>query len=428
LGPRIDPRARGAPSGAEDWFGGPRSAPWPSRALAADQLGECWDAVVIGAGPAGSIASVHLASRGHRTLLLDREVFPREKVCGDGLIPDALRALGRAGLEGEIRRRGHSLRLASIFSPSRIEVEVPGDFVTLERRTLDAMLVQGAVASGAVFRTANVESVQVEDGGSVACRVTGLSEPLRARAALVTTGARVGLLRRHGLVQRERASGIALRCYVRSRHELDRLVISYDRSILPGYAWIFPLGEGVYNVGCGVFDRADAHTRLNLRETFRSFCDRFPLARRLLQSGQILSPLKGAPLRCGLEGVTPVSRGALLAAGETIGATFPFSGEGIGKAMETAELAAGLLHQALDSGDFRVLSSFGERLRAELADKYVGYRVAERWVSRAWIVDFMARRARRSPFLRDAMAGIIADTADPRPFFSLRGLLRSYLN
>lgn len=383
---------------------------------------------MVGAGPAGCVAAMQLASRGHGTLLLDRDAHPRDKVCGDGLIPDALRALGRSGLEDEIRRRGHGIRLSSVFSPSRIEVEIPGDFVTIKRRTLDSALVERARGCGATFCVAEVVGVEAAPDGSVVLRTRGNDEPLRARAALLATGARVGLLQRHGKVQREGPSAVALRCYVRSRLDVERMVISFDRSILPGYAWIFPLGGGEYNVGCGLFYRDGRRHGVNLSEKFRRFCAEFPMMRELLGRSESRTPLEGAPLRCGLQGVDPVGPGNTLAIGETIGATFPFSGEGIGKAMETAELAAQAIHGALLRGDFESLVDFGSRLQDSLSSKYLGYKLAQRAVSRAWVVDFMAHRARRSRFLRNAMAGIIAETIDPGPLFSLRGLLRSYVS
>jgi flavin-dependent dehydrogenase len=320
------------------------------------------------------------------------------------------------------------MRLSSVFSPSRIEVEVPGDFVTLKRRELDTALVERAQEAGATFCVANVAHVDAEAGGTVVCRVTGVDRPVQARAALVATGARVGLLQRHGLVHRPGPSAVALRAYVRSRFDLDRMVISYDRSILPGYAWIFPLGGGEYNVGCGVFYRDGSREGVGLREMFQRFCREFPLMRELLGAAESRTDLRGAPLRCGLQGVKPVGPGNTLAIGETIGATFPFSGEGIGKAMETAELAARTIHEALEADDFRALNEFGARLEETLSPKYLGYKLAQKAVSRAWLVDFMAHRAKRSRFLQEAMAGVIAETRDPGPLFTLRGLLRSYVS
>src|SRR6185295_19531585 len=96
-----------------------------------------WDVVVVGAGPAGATAAAHLARAGRDVLLLDRARFPRDKVCGDALIPDAIAALDRLGALDAVREQGWPVRATSVFSPSRIAFELPGTFITLKRQRLD---------------------------------------------------------------------------------------------------------------------------------------------------------------------------------------------------------------------------------------------------------------------------------------------------
>src|SRR4030095_16327573 len=155
-----------------------------------------------------------------------------------------------------------------------------------------------------------------------------------------------------GLVTQHNRSAIALRCYVRSLVPLDRLVVSYDRSITPGYAWIFPLADGEFNIGCGISYRNKAGSGVNLREAFKSFITSFSLAADIMRHAEAISQIRGAMLRCGLSGTSPHGPGNVLVLGESIGATFPFTGEGIGKAMETGEIAAEVGHNALTSGNF----------------------------------------------------------------------------
>ena len=183
----------------------------------------------------------------------------------------------------------------------------------------------------------------------------------------------------------------------------------------------------LFRSGCGVLKRRRLKENINLRKAFDSFIAEFPLAQELMRHGQIISPLRGAMLRCGLEGSRPIGDGNLLAIGETIGSTYPFTGAGIGKAMETGELAAEAIHHALDSGDFDRRKEFPVRLRKELKPRYAGYQAAENRNFKPWLNDFMARRAGKSQFLRDSLAGINSDTVDPRKVFSLRGVIKSFL-
>lgn len=386
-----------------------------------------WDALVVGAGPAGSMAALHLARLGHSVLLVDKAEFPREKVCGDGLITDSLNCLKRAGLYDEVSSAGYSLTRAVIFSPSRVELEVEGECITLKRIRLDEIVARGAVSEGAVFCRAAVEDISADEGGVTALLDGRESMRVRAKVAFLATGADVSLLQKFGMVERRSSSAFALRCYVRSALPLDRLIFTYDKSILPGYAWIFPLGSGEFNVGCGIFNARQRSKKVNLKRAFQTFVTEFPLARELMRVGEALSPLRGAMLRCGLSGTSPSAFSHVLGIGESIGTTFPFSGEGIGKAMETGEMAAHAVHEALGSGNEQALSDFLTRVRQTLHSKYLAYEAAEKWLSRPWLNDLVFRRARRSRFLRECLSGIAAETTDPRDVFSVKGLMRSFL-
>jgi flavin-dependent dehydrogenase len=196
----------------------------PAEAVAAVR----WDTLVVGAGPAGSLAALNLARRGYRVLLLDRDRFPRDKTCGDLLVSDALQALERAGLLGVVRESAHEVEGFSVYSPSRLPFELPGRFLTLRRRRLDALLARAAAEAGGVFAHGKVEDLTPRPDGTVVCRIAGCPRAPEARTAVVATGAEVGLLRKLGPEARPRADALAARCYVRSRTELDRLVVSFE--------------------------------------------------------------------------------------------------------------------------------------------------------------------------------------------------------
>jgi len=388
---------------------------------------ELHDVVVVGAGPAGSSAAARLAAGGQDVLLLDRHAFPREKACGDGLISDSVAALRRAGVYERVAAEALPAAGARAYSPARSQVRVRAPLLALRRERLDQILVEEAVGRGARLRTARVTALRPRGSGEVEVELAGATAPLRARFVVVACGADVSLLRPLGAVTRPEPGGVAIRRYLRSdAPPLDEFVFSFERQITPGYAWIFPIAPGEYNMGVGVFFRRARHRALDIRAILDRFLRDFPPARRLMTSAALLGPVRGARLRMGLAGVRPVTAGRILAAGDSVDATLPLSAEGIGKALETGWLAGDAVHEALRAGDVAAASAYASAI-ARLRPVYRRYEAASRWLAHPWTADLLVRRAARSDWLRRGIEGIIRESADPRSVVSARGLLRSLL-
>jgi geranylgeranyl reductase family protein len=389
-----------------------------------------WDVVIAGAGPAGAIAAAHLAASHHRVLLLDRKKFPREKVCGDGLLPDALRCLDAIGVGEIVHAAGHPMSTSVLFSPSQNEVEIPGEYLTIKRSDLDMIVAQKAVESGAVFALGEVKQLAVEPDGLVSCSIQGCSQPIQARIGIVATGVDLRLMRKMNWPARTKPSGVALRCYVRSSLVLDRLVIAFalnDRSIIYGYGWIFPMRDGEFNVGCGLLTPGRVRKgNINLKRTFKNFIDSFPLARELMKQSDRKTELRAAALRYDFESAYPFVKGPIVAVGETIGTTLPFLGEGIGKAMESGQLAAEVISKALESGDLSKLLPYDQQMESKFKTHYKGYRMAEKWLARPWLNDWLLYRFGKSKYAKEMLAGIIAETKNPHDIFSLKGVFKTF--
>jgi geranylgeranyl reductase family protein len=383
-----------------------------------------WDAVVIGAGPAGCTAARRLAHQGQATLVLDRHAFPRDKVCGDGLIPDAIESLRRGGLLETVEREAFHAEALAVYSPGAVRVDVAGRFLTLRRRRLDQLLLDAALDAGARFHTATVAATR-STAECVELYLRGAPVVVRAQYVVLATGADTRL--RSQVTPDGAAGALALRCYAKAPVDLQELVISFDRAVLPGYAWIFPLGAGWFNMGCGVFHHGRRAPRINLRHTFTAFTHHFPIAREIWRNRSDATPLAGARLRCGLEPEASYDGKRTVAVGETIAATFPFTGEGIGKAMETAEIAGDRVDLALRRNDPGVLADYPQRLVRQVAPRYEGYRVAERWIRWPRLTDFVAARVAHSRRLQRAAAGVLSESADPRQIFSARALMPALL-
>lgn len=405
--------------------------------LSIDQLPERCDVLVVGAGPAGSAAAILLARAGIDVVLIDQHAFPRDKVCGDGLIPDAHRALRRLGVLDEVMAQAQPVTHAGLISPRGIRVDVPGSLAVLPRLQLDEIVCRAAVRAGARMHAPVRFVAPIEDDGVVTgARVAhaGRERELRCRWLVLASGAVPQALIAAGMALRQTPSGIAMRGYVRNeamRGRIDKLEVVWHRAVAPGYGWIFPCRDGVFNVGVGLIDSHrqgrsghGAKRDFNLREVLDAFTQVYPAARELVEGGQWLGPVKGAPLRTTLEGAC-FSRPGLLVTGEAAGSTYTFTGEGIGKALETGMHAAEVLIEG------RRAARDEAALRADYEARLVAlkprFRLYERanWVNRyPWLADFILWRGTRSPRLLHRMSGVLDETSNPGHLLTVKGVVR----
>ena len=381
------------------------------------------DVLVIGAGPAGSACAQRLALAGREVCLVDQQAFPRDKVCGDGLIPDALSALRTLGVLDEVMAQAQPVRHVTCFAPRGGRVDVPGTMAVLPRRVLDHILVRAAQRAGArLLPPARFESPLVEAGQVVGARLQADDGEhlVRARQVVLATGAGTQAMLAADLCDRRSPSGIALRGYVRHdgmRERINTLQIVWHRRLAGGYGWVFPEPGGRFNIGAGYIGQRGEGTQ-SLRTLFDAFCEVHADARDLVAGGTWDGELKGAPLRCSLQGAR-WSRPGLLATGEAIGSTYAFTGEGIGKAMEFGLLAASAI--LAGGGDDAVRERYAADLR-QLKPRFDLYARAESVNRHPWITDLVVWRARRSPRILRRMSGVLDETQNPGRIMSWRGI------
>jgi menaquinone-9 beta-reductase len=271
-----------------------------------------------------------------------------------------------------------------------------------------------------------------DSGGRViGARLTDgtVSREIACRWLVLATGATPGALLAAGLCERRTPSAMALRTYV--RHEglaaqIPNLRFVWHRRMRGGYGWIFPARDGLFNIGVGLLDsHVDAAKESlegrrqgpNLRALFDDFLRVDPVAARLMREGTPLGELKGAPLRCDLEGAQVAAPGVLVA-GDAAGATYAFSGEGIGKALETGIAAAESL---LSHGDDQsVLADYRARLDL-LRPRFQMYRKAASFNRYPWLVSLVVWRARHSRRTIARLSDILNERRLPGSLLSWRG-------
>ncbi|MBA2576279.1 MAG: geranylgeranyl reductase family protein [Euzebyaceae bacterium] len=331
------------------------------------------DAVVVGAGPAGSAAAWFLAEAGHDVVLCEKETFPRDKVCGDGLTPRAVKALRMLGLEDEAEgsvpgwdRQG-GLRMYGggvvLDLPWPDLDDWPAHSVTATRSLFDHTLARNAQKAGVqlwedteVLGPVWLTESERRVAGVRYRRADGAEGVVRAPVVLAADGGSSRFAVQLGLHRDEaRPMGVAVRAYYRSPRAAMGMMegfleLSRDRpgggsELLPGYGWIFPLDDGLVNVGWGLLNTSEHFRSTNYRRTLDEWVGGFPPEWEITRETMVGRP-RSAGLPMGHNRKPPVHRGAILV-GDAAGMVNPFNGEGISYAIEAAAFAAEAVDAAL---------------------------------------------------------------------------------
>ena len=357
---------------------------------------------MIGAGPAGAAAAALLADAGHDVVLLEKDAFPRDKVCGDGLTPRAVKALQALGLEEEAEGRlpgwdrQEGLRMYGggvvLDMPWPQLAEFPAHSVTATRSLFDHTLAKHAVKRGArlweqtdalapVFLT---ESQRRVAGVAYRRNDEGEDGVIRAPVVVVADGGSSRFSVQLGLHRDERRPmGVAVRAYYRSPRsamgmmegflDLHRRDAGGQSELLPGYGWVFPLDDGLVNVGWGLISTSSHFRTTNYRATLERWVAGLPAEWEMRPDTMEGRP-RSAGLPMGHNRRPPVYRGAVLV-GDAAGMVNPFNGEGISYAIEAAQFAAEAADAALRTRSDGPLEGYARAV----ADAWGGYYTLGRW-------------------------------------------------
>ncbi|QNN51276.1 geranylgeranyl reductase family protein [Nocardioides mesophilus] len=357
------------------------------------------DVIVVGAGPAGSSAAFHLAQAGVDVLVLEKATFPRDKICGDGLTPRAVKQLIAMGIDIEapgwmknkglrIVGAGHRLELPwpelASFPPYGM-VRTRSDFDEILARHAEkagARLQERTAVTGPVLdeRTGRVRGVSArtvdERGRRVGDEVT-----YTAPVVIACDGVSARIATALGLERRDdRPMGVAVRAYYETPRHADEWMESWlelwdgkprESNLLPGYGWIFGVGDGTANVGLGILNTSKAFQQVDYKDILKRWLDHTPEEWGFREENRV-GRIGSAALPMAFNRKPHYYRGVLLA-GDSGGMVNPFNGEGIDYAMESGHIAAETVVQALAMPEGpareRILTGYA----AELEATYGGY-------------------------------------------------------
>jgi geranylgeranyl reductase family protein len=317
-------------------------------------MAERADVVVIGAGPAGTAAAITAAKNGGRVVCIDKAVFPRDKTCGDGLTANALRLLAALGLSNADLAQADPafVRETILVSPSgrRVHLPLPADgahAAVVSRRALDAALVAVARRTGVDVREGAAVVAGDQNGDEVSCAFDD-GTAITAPHAVAADGhwSAVRRLLEPGAA-RDLGEWHAVRQYFDGVDD-ERLWVIFERDLLPGYAWVFPLPGGRANVGYGVL-RSGGRSGRELRDLWPDLLARPVLRDVLGPRARAAEPVRAWPIPTRYDPARLV-RGRVLFVGDAAGVVDPMTGEGIAQAIESGMLAAEAIASGADYG------------------------------------------------------------------------------
>ncbi len=387
------------------------------------------DVAVIGAGLAGSIAAHHLATAGVKVTLIEKATFPRDKSCGDGVMSKGLRVLERVGL-GEWAAQFSAMKMLRLTSPDEQILDIPLNEVVscpgrlIPRLQLDARLAQAAVDAGAqLLEDTRVRNVEVNEERGVS--ITAAGAQITAPLVILADGSHAAVTRRLGLI-REPPELVAVRQYLAGDASfIGRLEIHFRRSIIPGYTWLFPMGDGRINVGTGTYTRRVRGGEIRLQHELRDFIATHDDDERKLANLEANGAVRGHPLRTRLQN-SRTHAARILVAGDAAGLVSPFTGEGIAAALNSGERAAIHALTALKSGDFSAttLAAYSQELKVSYNADQQAARFIRSILSNERALNRAFRLMQRDAELAQLFGQIFVDMVSPRRILRPQILLR----
>ena len=400
-----------------------------------------YDVIIVGGGPAGATAALYAHQLGLKCIVLDKAIFPRDKICGDALSGKTVRILRELDLIDDVEKLdGSNINRITFGSPSNSQFDVHLKDSRNKRHITKGYVIPRKIFDNFLFEKASVVSdtrqgfivnnIKAHNGaviGVEGINAKGEQEIINAPIVLGCDGANSIVARKLGLYKMDmNNTAVAIRCYYEGVGGLtDQIELHYVSEVKPGYFWIFPAGEGRANVGLGLSkDDAKRENRtLNqiLEDIIHSdyFSDRFTNAKPLEKPVGWNLPLGSIHRK-------NYGNGYMLL-GDSAGLVDPFTGEGIGNAMVSAKYAIDISRKAIDMGDYSelVFKEYDQLLWNEIGGELNVSTKLQKLARFSFLLNFVINRAARNDEVQDIISGMLSnqeargDLSNPMFYFKI---------
>jgi geranylgeranyl reductase family protein len=388
--------------------------------------------IIIGAGPAGAGVSFFLSKEKIPHIVIEKEVFPRDKVCGDACSGKTALVINRANPEwlteilGDesqflpswgitfVAPNGRSLDIP--FSPKRNkDTKAPG--FTTPRLVLDNFLFNKMPSPYCtICQDATVTSITESEGKVVVAMNQNGAAYIITAPLIVGADGDKSIVRKKYLSENTapKTYAVGLRAYyegVADLHQDNFIELHFLPEMLPGYLWIFPLPNGMANVGVGILSETIRERKINLREQMLLAIKNNPKIAPRFANATLNGKIQGWGLPLAMER-QPLSGDRFILTGDAACLIDPFSGEGIGNALYSGMLAAAAIKESIAANDFSALSlkkNYDDVVYKRLGDELRISAILQRLCKYPWLFNFVVNKACKSPSLRNTISCMFTD-------------------
>jgi len=384
-----------------------------------------FDVIIVGAGPAGTTAALYAHRLGLNCILLDKAVFPRDKICGDALSGKSVRIMRELNLLDEVAKLdGSEINRITFGSPKNIQFDVNlkgtqnNDQITkgfvIPREIFDNYLFEKADAVTDTRQGFSVKDLIFENNYVVGVKGktrTATEEEFRAPVVMGCDGSNSIVARKLGLYEMEMDhTSVAVRCYYEGVKGLtDQIELHYVKEVNPGYFWLFPAGDGRANIGIGLSKSDMKKENRTLRQIMDEVTQTEYFKERFADAEQLERPV-GWNLPLGSIHRKNHGNGFMLL-GDAAGLVDPFTGEGIGNAMVSGQYAMEVAAKSKLSGDFseKAFAEYDELLWRDIGKELRTSTKLQSLARSKFLLNFVINRASRNEEVQNIISGMLAN-------------------